>query len=115
MSRSPLVRALQGDDDPERAHDQLQVHPEAPVLDVAEIQRQGLVEVEVRSATALPETSQSRLDGEATGDGGNAAVELGGPARPRADDAHVAHPDVEQLRQLIQAGPAKDRSEERRG
>src|ERR1700730_4268170 len=92
------VGAVQRDDDPEGARDQLQVVPETPGVDVLEVQRQRFIEVERGAAADLPEAGQSGFDGEPAGDGGARRREFMGEPRAGSDDAHLASDHVEQLR-----------------
>src|ERR1700737_100292 len=102
------VGSLERQNDPQRPNDQLQIHPEAPVIDVLEIECQRLIEIQGRPAADLPETGQAGFHGETPRDQRVVGGELVRTAWPRSDDAPVTFEDVDQLRELVQAGDPQD-------
>ncbi len=105
---SILLRAGSGEDDADGAHDDLEIEPDAPVLDVGDIERNIAVERGILAALHLPETGDARRDIEAA-----QMVELvfhhfAGNRRTRTDHAHVAAQNIEELGQLVERVLAKE-------
>ena len=69
-----------------------------PVLDVVEVEADGVVPVEVGSTTHLPETADPWLHHEATVRDVIVEGDFFLTLRPRADKAHVSAEHIEELR-----------------
>src|SRR5262245_27894370 len=95
----------------QRPQDDADVVPERPARHVDVVEAQHLLEADVAPAEHLPEAGDSRAEGEAlpapVGDA-RVLVERQGP---RADEAHVALEDVDELRQLVERQPPERSSD----
>src|SRR2546423_6537585 len=89
--------------DPERTKDEIEVEEEGPLIHVSEVELHPLVERDLVAVRAhLPETGEPRAHGEPAVLPLLIAQDFAGERRARADDAHVAAEDVQQLRQLVE-------------
>ena len=82
-------------------HD-LEIEPDAPVLDVGDIQRDIAVERGILARLHLPQAGDARQSLEAAQVAQLVLPHFAGQRRTRTDDAHVAAQNIEELRQLIQ-------------
>src|SRR5215212_7679437 len=108
LARLVSVGAAAGEDRHRGAEEDLEVEAERPGADVVEVEADHVVEGDLAAAADLPEA----------GDPGHrpqppvlpvlVLVDLGGDRRARADQAHLAPEDVQQLGQLVDAGAADD-------
>src|SRR3954453_21247831 len=106
-----LVGAPRAGDRDDRANQQLDVAPERPVRDVQVVQREHLLEGDVRAAMDLPEAGQARHQVGATAEAPGDALVLVLRQRARADEAHVAAQDVHELRQFVQREAPQERAD----
>ena len=88
--------------------DQAEVLPERPVRDVEVVEPDHLLERDVAAAEHLPEAGDARLQLEALARPVVDVLVLLEDQRPRADEAHLAAEDVEQLRQLVERVAAQE-------
>src|SRR5215813_2580631 len=80
------------------------VETQRPAIDVLQIQMHPLLEGKIAAAGNLPEASQPGLHTEATLlPGLFHPNRIANRQRARANDAHIAQQDIDQLRQLIDA------------
>ena len=87
---------------------QLDVVGERPGRDVAVVEPDHLAERDVVAAEHLPEAGHPGLQVEAAAGPAVDVVVLLGDQRPRADQAHLAAEDVDQLRQLVERAAAQE-------
>src|SRR5688500_16417456 len=92
-----------------RAHDQTQIDDERHVAHVQKVVMDPLMEVSgvALRAADLPHAADARAHREPGLAPGNADLVLSERRRARADEAHLADDDVEQLRQLVEADAAQ--------
>src|SRR3954465_15878433 len=90
-----------------------QVHREGPVLDVEEVLTDRLLPREIGAAADLPPPGDAGLDEQPAVYVRLVARDLARQRRPRADQAHVALDDVEQLRQLVERPLAQEAADRR--
>src|SRR5581483_11469553 len=109
--RPGSVAAARGDDDAQRPGDDREVAPEAPRLDVIAVEGDAAGVIDVVAAADLPRPGQPRPRPQIVVDVFAVARHLGDDDRPRPDNAHLAFENVEQLRQLVEAGLAHRRAE----
>ena len=83
-----------------------------PLVDVAQIELGAIVEVLIESSLNLPQAGHSGPNRQAPAVPDVVRVDLPRWGRPRADEAHVALEDVEELGKLVQ-GPLPQRSTDR--
>ena len=86
----------------------LHVEPERAAAHVLEVERDHLLERQLRAAADLPQAGDARLDGEAREPVLGVALDLVLDRRARADQRHVAAQHVPQLRQLVEARAAQE-------
>ena len=107
-----LEEAFALDDFVEGGEEDAEIEPEALAADVAEIQADALAEGEVVAPADLRQAGEPGAHAHALAPGALAeGVHVLRHPWARADEAHVAAQDVEQLRQLIQRGGAQDAPE----
>ena len=93
----------------DRLHNQLEVGPNATLLDVQKVKRNPLIEADVITvATRLPIASNSRLDEQTLPLIRGVLADLARKCRPWTNDGHVPKQDVEELRKLVQTGLADE-------
>src|SRR6478609_8310377 len=107
------VRAAAAHDCGQRAGEQLEVAPERPVGHVEVVERDHLGERDVAAAHDLPEAGEAGGEVEAAAAVADDVAILFDDQRTRADEAHLAAHDVDELRQLVQR-PLAQRAPERR-
>src|SRR5580704_9061687 len=107
------VAAARRDDDANRAGDDHQVAPEAPTLDVLTVERNASGVIHVIAPAHLPGTGKTGPGAQIVLDAVAVFRDLRRNDRPWADKAHVAAEDVDELRQLVDAGLAHRRAKRR--
>lgn len=107
-----LVNALALDDFVEGVEDDVCIEGEGEVANVAQVESDALAEGEVVAPLDLGEPGEAGADAHAplSGVEGESVHMLGDP-RARADEAHVADEDVEELGQLVEGGCAQQAAE----
>src|SRR5262245_35529647 len=104
--------AVDADAVPERLRENLQVEVEAPALDVVQVVLDPLLDRRVTApAVELGPTGDPRLHLVAQHVAGDALAKVLDEARAlraRADQAHLAPQDIEELGQLVEARPAQE-------
>ncbi len=84
----------------------LEVEPQRPLVDIAQIQRDPVVEVvDPGAAGDLPEPGDAGFHGQPPALPALVAFDLGGDGRPGPDQRHLALEHIDQLWQLVE-GPA---------
>lgn len=104
---SVLVRSIRrvGEaDSGDRCHDDLGIKDHRPVVCIVAVEDNASVKGRGAAAADLPEARDTRPAGKVGMDGVRISTEFLVRDRSRSDDAHVTFEDVEELRQLIQAG-----------
>jgi hypothetical protein len=104
-SKFPSLRAFSEEHGGDGSQEDDEVEPERPVVDVAEVHLDPLLEAgDGVAATCLPFAGDAGFDAEAAavGDFGK-GLDLVERQWARTDEAHVAFDDIEKLRQLIDA------------
>src|SRR4029079_16079640 len=96
-----------------RARQDREVEAQAPAVDVLEVESHPLLEGQVVAPTDLPQAGEARSDAQTAAEGTVKALGLPDRKRPRTHEAHVAEQDVEELRQLVEAGAAQEPAESR--
>src|SRR5205809_5805847 len=88
-----------------RLHQDLQVEPERPLIDVLHVQLHPLIKAEIAASVDLPETGDTWPDTEASPVPVLIETVIVAQGQgPRAYKAHVASQHVDELRQLVNAG-----------
>lgn len=108
-----LRRPLPGEDDRDRLEDDLQVHGHGPLGDVAQVEAHHVVEVHVGAASHLPGAGEAGLHGQPLHGPLVVLGDLLGQRRARAHHGHVAHEDVEELRELVDGVPPYEAADAR--
>ncbi len=98
---------------PQRSADQPQVEAERAAVDVLQVERDSLVEADPAPGVRLPEAGQARHDRQPAEVPRLVDLDLVRDRRTRADQAHLAADDVDQLRQLVQVRSAQEGSQPR--
>mgnify|MGYP003694496391 CR=1 FL=1 len=94
-----------------RLRENLQIERQGPVVDVLHVRTDPLVELRLATVD-LPEASDARLHAEAPPVPACIdAIDVAHRQRARADEAHVAHEHVRELRQLVEAQAAEQATE----
>src|SRR6266542_4356109 len=102
---SPGALALQ--DHPEGLQQNVEVEGQRPVLDVELVELQGLLRRHLATAVDLPPAGHAGRHLQARAEQLAVGGHLLRRQRPRADQAHLALEDVQQLWQLVEAEPAE--------
>src|SRR5690625_1640793 len=100
---SPSVRTSTTEYRRYRPHQDHEIEPEAPTLDILEVEPGPLIEITDLGATHhLPETGYPRYDGEFAPLPGLELRELRRRWGTRPDEAHITAQDTPELRQLVE-------------
>ena len=91
-----------------RKEEDLDIEPDAPVVYLPDVELELLFPTEAVAAADLRPAGDAGLDFVPPGLLGGVAVEVFHEERPRADEAHLPAQDVDELRQLVEAGPAEE-------
>src|SRR6185312_5309730 len=108
------VRSFAERHDVRGLQDDLEVHAEGPVLDVVQVEGKALLAGDVGTARHLPEPGDAGQEvGALLGRLSEVALQRLDLARrqrqrARADDAHLAAQDVEELRELVEREPPQE-------
>src|SRR3954469_18965049 len=102
LASRALVRAAAREDREGRLEEDGDVEPDRPVLDVVEVEPHEIVEGEVRAARDLPEAGDPRQHEVALPVPVVQPLIVADRERARADEAHLAAEDVQELRQLVE-------------
>lgn len=99
----------------ERGQEDAEIQPERPVPHVQHVVVNPLVEVAgvAVAPTDLPQAGDARPDRQASVTPRHAELVLAKRGGPRPDQAHLPQPHVDQLRQLVDVGPAQPVAERR--
>lgn len=103
IKQTGSIGAFLAADDADGLEEQDDVLPEAPVADVPGVELEAAVEADVVAAADLPEAGDA---GRGHADDGQEVADLlffARQVRARADEAHLALDDIEDLRQFIEA------------
>ena len=107
-SRGESVRPAPRQQYPERLHQDLDVQPQAPLVDVLDIQADHLVEIpDLVPSAHLPQAGDSRLDADPLAVLVLVPGDLLRRRRARPHQAHLPSQHVPELGQLVQAHPAE--------
>src|SRR5690349_17620777 len=103
-----------GDHGPRRSHQDLEVEPQGPVVDVFEVHLHPVVEArDLIAAAQLPQTRDAGTDAQLALVPETVAVELVRERGTRSDERHVAFQHAPKLRELIEAVLAEEASHRR--
>ena len=102
---------MEGEDFGEGFVEDIEVEPDGPVFDVPDVEGDALGVGEVVASGDLPESGETGLDGNERGEVAGIAWSFCLDDGSGADDGHVASDDVEELREFVEAGSAKESSE----
>src|SRR5262245_38558366 len=106
-ARAGLVGAAAAEDDADGAPEDDEVEGEGPVVDVVEVEPDGVVPGQLRTPGDLPEPGHAGADEQPAADVAEEVAVVGGQ-RARPDQRHLALEDVDQLRQLVERGLAQE-------
>src|SRR5580700_3578639 len=106
-----LPRSIATDDRRQRARDQREIDGGRPVAHVPDVHRHPPAEGDVGAAAHLPEPGEPGLHVHALVIRTGVVLDFLRQRRARADKAHLAAQHVPELRQLVDARPAQERTE----
>src|SRR5580704_13479097 len=99
----PLAGAAAREDHGQRLQDELEVLPQAPVIDVLHVQVHPLLERDLIATAHLPDARQAGSNGKPPALPGLVLRDLYGDRRARTHDAHLAAEDIDELGKLVDA------------
>src|SRR5260221_5992778 len=108
-----MSEATAGEDDRKRPHDQLDIPPQRPVVHVEMVKLHHLLELDVLSVEHLPNTCHAGCEVEALACPPVDLLVLVDDERSRADKAHLALEDIQQLRKLVKREPPHEPTDSR--
>lgn len=101
LSHFPLICPFTSKNNSDGLQDGPEIHAEAALADVLQVELYHVVEVQVRAPSHLPVTGESGLHRQALHGPGVVLGNLVGQGRARAHHRHLAQEDVDELGELV--------------